>query len=132
MQEGGEFFDSYLKCCRNICCDNAPKEGIINITLYGNVIIVKSFFYPDFKSLKEEITIHIFFSIKGRQKVENGLTHVTSGVWSHSHFSARINSTREQLFRADELPKMALERKKQTGSCLTFFQMQKQTLISWS
>lgn len=44
---------------------------------------------------------------------------------SHSYFSARTSSTREQLFRADELPKMALERKKQTGSCLTFFQMKK-------
>lgn len=49
----------------------------------------------------------------------------------HSLFPARISSTCEQLFRADELPKMALERKKQTGSCLTFFQMKKQTLISW-
>lgn len=95
-------------------------------------LLLNDFFNPDFKSLKEEITIHIFFSIKGKQKVENSLTHVTSGVWSHSHFSARINSTCEQLFRADELPKMALERKKQTGSCLTFFQVKKQTLISWS
>lgn len=48
----------------------------------------------------------------------------------NSLFPARINFTYEQLFRADELPKMALERKKQTGSCLTFFQMKKQTLIS--
>lgn len=95
-------------------------------------LLSKTFFYLDFKSLEDEITFHIFSSIKGKQKVGNSLTYVTSGVWSHSHFSARISSTCEQLFRADELPKMALERKKQTDSCLTFFQMKKQTLISWS
>lgn len=65
--------------------------------------------------------------------METSLTYVTSGVRSPSHFfSVRINATCEQLFRADELPKMALERRKQTGSCLTFFQMRKQEAISWS
>lgn len=66
--------------------------------------------------------------------MENSLTYVTSGVRSPSHFffPVRINATCEQLFRADELPKIALERGKQTGSCLTFFKMRKQEAISWS
>ena len=104
------------------------------ITLNRNLLIVKMakyFFYPDFEYLKET-TIRIFFSIRGKQKMEKSLISVTSGVWSHSLFPTRIHFTFEQLFRTDELPKMALERKKQTASCLTFFQMKKQTLISWS
>ena len=105
------------------------------ITLNKNLLIVKMskyFFYPDFELLQEETTILIFFSIRGKQKMEKSIISVTSGVWSHSLFPTRIRFTFEQLFRTDELPKMALERKKQTGSCLTFFQTKKQTLISWS
>lgn len=57
--------------------------------------------------------------------MEKSLTYVTSGVWSHRLFPARINSTCEQLFRADELPKMALERKKANRQLLDLFPNEK-------
>lgn len=53
------------------------------ITLNRNLLIVKMakyFFYPDFEYLKEETTIRIFFSIRGKQKMEKSLISVTSGV----------------------------------------------------
>ena len=135
INKGNEFFDSCWKWYKKVCYDTDEKEINMIITLNKNLLIVKMskyFFSPDFELLQEETTILIFFSIRGKQKMEKSLISVTSGVWSHSLFPTSIRFTFEQLFRTDELPKMALERKKQTGSCLTFFQTKKQTLISWS
>lgn len=98
------------------------------ITLNRNLLIVKMpkyLFYPDFELLKEETSIRIFFSIRGKQKMEKSLISVTSGVWSHSLFPTRIHYTFEQLFRTDELPKMALERKKANRQLLDLFPNEK-------